>query len=197
MASGEDVVEFLPDAPDVLERMTRWGNPIPALLPSPLMRGAPEISMSPPTTGSRNRRRQIAVIRKRRNGRGQSPTSRQRTIVWWGSRSADQRRNSRIGQSSAVPEFDRAVQRRTRSCGMNIFTARTARLWSLHRANAASLGRSRNSESCLLAIRCDVLAQAWTDQHARKESRACRHWNSSKRWAICILRRTRVPRLCA
>jgi hypothetical protein len=49
VASGSGAVKLLPDAPPLSEDyLTEETTKFPALLPSPLMRGAPEISMFPP-----------------------------------------------------------------------------------------------------------------------------------------------------
>ena len=88
IASGEGAAKILPDAPPLsesyeIEETTKF----PALLPSPLMRGAPEISMFPPDNWQPKSSSQLVVYGNDETaavitypiGKGQ--------IVWWGNSS--------------------------------------------------------------------------------------------------------------
>jgi Domain of unknown function (DUF4350) len=86
VATGENVAEFLPggqkfDESDDAEGETRF----PAVLPSPLTSGAPEISMAAPIGWHPDKIGQIAVYENKDTAAVVTYSVGKGTIVWWGS----------------------------------------------------------------------------------------------------------------
>jgi hypothetical protein len=104
VASGAGATKLLPDAPPLsesyaIEETTKF----PALLPSPLMRGAPEISMFPPDDWQPKSASQLVVYGNEETaavitypvGKGQ--------VIWWGNSAP--LTNGRIRESGNLPLF--------------------------------------------------------------------------------------------
>jgi hypothetical protein len=104
VASGAGAAKLLPDAPPLsesyaIEETTKF----PALLPSPLMRGAPEISMFPPDDWQPKSASQLVVYGNEETaavitypvGKGQ--------VIWWGNSAP--LTNGRIRESGNLPLF--------------------------------------------------------------------------------------------
>jgi hypothetical protein len=108
VASGSGAAKLLPDAPPLsqsyaIEETTKF----PALLPSPLMRGAPEISMFPPDDWQPKSPEQLVVYGNDETaavityqvGKGQ--------VIWWGNSAP--LTNGRIRESGNLPLFLNSV----------------------------------------------------------------------------------------
>ncbi len=104
VASGAGAAKLLPDAPPLsesyaIEETTKF----PALLPSPLMRGAPEISMFPPDDWQPKSASQLVVYGNEKTaavitypmGKGQ--------VIWWGNSAP--LTNGQIRESGNLPLF--------------------------------------------------------------------------------------------
>ena len=108
VASGAGAAKILPDAPPLnesyaIEETTKF----PAVLPSPLMRGAPEISMFPPDDWQTKSASQLVVygnvetaaVITYQVGKGQ--------VIWWGNSAP--LTNGRIRESGNLPLFLNSV----------------------------------------------------------------------------------------
>ncbi len=86
VATGDDVTEFLPGSQKFVETDDAMGEvQFPALLPSPLTSGAPEISMPAPIGWRPTRVDQIAVYGNNDTAAVVTYSVGKGTIVWWGS----------------------------------------------------------------------------------------------------------------
>jgi hypothetical protein len=86
VATGDDVSEFLPGGQKFTEVDDAEGETqFPALLPSPLTSGAPQISMAPPNDWRPATIDQIAVYGNQDTAAVVTYTVGKGTIVWWGS----------------------------------------------------------------------------------------------------------------
>ncbi len=86
VATGDDVSEFLPGGQKFTEIDDAEGETqFPALLPSPLTAGAPEISMAPPIDWHPAKVDQIAVYGNKDTAAVVTYGVGKGTIVWWGS----------------------------------------------------------------------------------------------------------------
>jgi len=86
VATGDDVGEFLPGKQEFIEADDAAGETkFPALVPSPLTREAPEISMAPPNDWHPSRVDQIAVYGNKDTAAVVTYSVGRGTIVWWGS----------------------------------------------------------------------------------------------------------------
>jgi len=86
VATGENVAEFLPGGQKFAESDDAEGETqFPALLPSPLTSGAPEISMAPPSDWHSGKVDQVAVYGNSDTAAVVTYAVGKGTIVWWGS----------------------------------------------------------------------------------------------------------------
>jgi Domain of unknown function (DUF4350) len=86
VATGEDVADFLPRAEKFSETDDAEGETqFPALLPSPLTSGAPEISMATPFEWQPSKVDQITVYGNKDTAAVVTYSVGKGTIVWWGS----------------------------------------------------------------------------------------------------------------
>jgi Domain of unknown function (DUF4350) len=86
LATGDDVSEFLPGGQKFTETDDAEGETkFPALLPSPLTSGAPEISMATPSDWHPAKTDQLAVYGNKDTAAVVTYTVGKGTIVWWGS----------------------------------------------------------------------------------------------------------------
>ncbi len=108
VASGAGAAKLLPDAPPLnesyaIEETTKF----PAVLPSPLVRGAPEISMFPPDNWQPKAASQLVVFGNEETAAVISYQVGKGQVIWWGNSAP--LTNGKIRESGNLPLFLNSV----------------------------------------------------------------------------------------
>jgi hypothetical protein len=108
VASGSGAAKLLPDAPPLSESYAiEETTQFPALLPSVLMRGAPEISMFPPDDWQPKSASQLVVYGNEETAAVITYPVGQGQVIWWGNSAP--LTNGRIRESGNLPLFLNSV----------------------------------------------------------------------------------------
>ena len=168
VATGDDVYEFLPEGQKFTEMDDAEGETrFPALLPSPLTVGAPEISLPPPVDWHPARVDQIAVYGNSDTAAVVTYSVGKGTIVWWGSPSPLTNRGiPEPGNLALLLNSIGERKGKANSLG-RVFSRRAWGFLVLRWQDAASLGVRAAWRAVYLRF-ADLFAAIWHDSNAKE-----------------------------